>query len=54
MLFVVVLLMFVITQTLKLIVPSAIESNLLFYMMGFMLLMTEVNLVKNTFNLGYF
>ena len=38
----------------KLLVPTTVDSNLTFYMMLFMLLMTEVNLMKNTFNLGYF
>jgi hypothetical protein len=54
MLFVVMLLMFIITQTMKLFVPSTVESNLTFYMMLFMLLMTQANLMKNTFNYGYF
>lgn len=47
------LIMFVITQIMKMFVVSTVESNLTFYMMLFMLLMTEVNLMKNTFNLGY-
>ncbi len=38
----------------KMFVPGSVESNLTFYMMLFMLLMTVVNLMKNTFNLGYF
>jgi hypothetical protein len=38
----------------KIIVPTTTDSNLTIYMMVFMLLMTIVNLMKNTFNLGYF
>lgn len=37
----------------KMLIPASVESNLSFYMMLFMLLMTVVNLMKNTFNLGY-
>eukprot|EP00347_Sterkiella_histriomuscorum_P023126 403335847 len=54
MLFIVVLVLFIITQTLKFIVPQQMDGNLTFYMMMFLLLMTQVNLMKNTFNLGYF
>lgn len=38
----------------KIIVPTTTDSNLTIYMMVFMVLMTIVNLMKNTFNLGYF
>ncbi|CDW72459.1 UNKNOWN [Stylonychia lemnae] len=54
MLFIVILVMFMITQTFRIILPDQMESNLTFYMMLFLLLMTLVNLMKNTFNQGYF
>lgn len=31
-----------------------LETNLVFYMMVFLVFMAQVNLMKNTFNLGYF
>jgi hypothetical protein len=54
MLFTVVLVLFVITQTTKIISPDLLESNLVFYMMVFLLLMAQVNLTKNTFSMGWF
>lgn len=30
------------------------DGNLTFYMMMFLVLMAQINLMKNTFNLGYF
>ena len=54
MLFTTVLAMFVITQTTKLIFPTLIETNLIFYMIVFMLLMTFMNLTRHTFQQGYF
>jgi hypothetical protein len=53
MLFTTVLAMFVITQTTKLIFPALIETNLIFYMIVFMLLMTFMNLTRHTFQQGY-
>jgi len=54
MLFSVLLGLFAVTQTIKLIVPSLLETNIIFYMMLFLLSMVMVNLTKNTFSLGYF
>lgn len=54
MLFVVILALFVITQTTKLLYPSLLETNIIFYMMIFLLMMAFINLVKNTFSQGYF
>jgi Predicted transmembrane protein 161AB len=54
MLFTVILAIFAITQTTKLVMPSLAESNLVFYMMAFLIFMAIVNLMKNTFTLGYF
>lgn len=34
--------------------PQIIDTNLVFYLMLFTLAMALMNLVKNTFNLGYF
>ena len=53
MLFTVLLVLFVITQTIKMVMPSLLESNLVFYMMVFLLFMTTVNLMKHTFSRGY-
>jgi hypothetical protein len=53
MLFTTVLAMFVITQTTKLKFPALIETNLIFYMIVFMLLMTFMNLTRHTFQQGY-
>ena len=49
MLFTVVLVLFAITQTTKLISPALLETNLIFYMIVFVLMMTFMNLTRNTF-----
>lgn len=54
MLFVVILGLFAITQTVKMFMPTSVDSNLTFYMMMFMIFMIMLNLMKNTFNQGYF
>jgi len=54
MLFVVILGLFAITQGTKLVYPSLLETNIIFYMMIFLLAMAGMNLCKNTFSLGYF
>jgi hypothetical protein len=54
MLFTIIILMFTITQTLKVFLPKLIESNIIFYMMMFILLMAFMNLTKHTFSQGYF
>lgn len=53
MLVFIILLLFIVTQTAKLISPDLVESNLVFYLMMFTLVLGMMNLVKNTFNLGY-
>lgn len=53
MLFVVALLMFVATQSVRLAAPEQVEGNLTFYMMVFLVLMAFLNLTRNTFLLGY-
>ena len=54
MLFSVILVLFAITQTTKLVVPTLIESNIIFYMMTLLLSMAVFNLMRNTFALGWF
>jgi predicted membrane protein len=54
MLFGVIVALFVITMIIKLIQPSLLETNLIFYMIVFMLLMTQMNLSKHSFHQGYF
>ena len=50
----IILLLFIITQTAKIISSELVESNLVFYLMIFTLVLGMMHLVKNTFNLGYF
>ena len=52
MLFTVVLLLFVVTQIASML-NLVDSSNLCFYMLLFLLFMAQVNLLKNTFHLGY-
>ncbi len=54
MLFTVILLLFVFTSLTKILLPGMLETNVIFYMMIFLILMTIMNLGKNTFSLGYF
>lgn len=54
MLFTVILVHFVVTQTTKIVMPSLLETNIIFYMMAFLIAMTMMNLTKNTFAQGYF
>ena len=53
MLFTVVLVMFVFTQLTKIFLPGMLETNIIFYMMVFLIFMTLINLTKNTFAQGY-
>jgi len=50
MLFTVILVIFVVTQTTKIIMPSLIEGNIVFYLMIFLFFMAVMNLVRNTFS----
>lgn len=54
MLFTVILLLFVFTSLTKIFLPGMLETNVIFYMMIFLILMTLMNLGKNTFANGYF
>ena len=54
MLFTVIIVLFAVTQTTKIVMPSLLETNIVFYMMIFLIFMAIVNLMKNTFSLGYF
>lgn len=53
MLIFITLLLFIVTQTMKIVSPDLVDSNLAFYLMMFTLLLGMMNLVKNTFNGGY-
>jgi len=54
MLFSVILVLFAITQTMKMLVPSMVETNLSFYMMVVLFSMAVMNLLKDIFSQGYF
>lgn len=49
----IILVLFIITQTIKIINSDWLDSNLVFYLMLFTLVLGMMHLVRNTFNLGY-
>jgi len=54
MVFHLTLLMFLFSMTFKVFLPEYMETNLVFYMSVFTLLVVLANLMKDTFLLGYF
>jgi len=53
MLFLIIMALFALSQTLKAFYPEMLETNLVLYMMIFTYLLCVANLMKNTFALGY-
>lgn len=53
MLFLIVMALFALSQTVKVFFPDLLETNLVLYMMIFSYLLCVANLMKNTFALGY-
>jgi hypothetical protein len=54
MLSLVILCHFAISQSVRLVFPSLIETNLVMYLLVFTLMLTLMNLCRNTFSRGYF
>ncbi len=53
MLFTIIVILFALVQICKLTMPVVLDSNILFYLIGILLLMITSNLLKNSFSRGW-